>query len=202
MSTTVALLVIQSSVQDARTQTADQLVPPMGDAPTYDGPEGKVRGCGEIIVKIEESASPADLKELNRENGARTEEDLPHSDVNLVDLPRDVTVKEAVEAYEESPDVEYAQPNYLLYPTKTANDTHYSRHLYGLDNTGQTINRSAGTPDADIDAPEAWDLGHHHRLVGNGCRRNKHRPRHRPPGSQRQHLEEPRRNPRQRYRRR
>ena len=114
--------------------------------------------AGEIIVKIEESASPADLKELNRENGARTEEDLPHSDVNLVDLPQDVTVKEAVEAYEESPDVEYAQPNYLLYPTKTANDTHYSRHLYGLDNTGQTINRSAGTPEADIEAPEAWDI--------------------------------------------
>lgn len=199
MSTTVALLVIQSSVQDARTQTADQLVPPMGDAPTYDGPEGKVRGCGEIIVKIEESASPADLKELNRENGARTEEDLPHSDVNLVDLPRDVTVKEAVEAYEESPDVEYAQPNYLLYPTKTANDTHYSRHLYGLDNTGQTINRSAGTPDADIDAPEAWEIttgssGTVVAVINTGLDID--------PPDLRQHLEEPRRNPRQRYRRR
>ncbi len=29
---------------------------------------------------------------------------------------------------------------------------------YALDNIGQTINGIAGTPDADIDAPEAWDL--------------------------------------------
>ena len=97
------------------------------------------------------------MKELNRENDARTEEDLPKSDVNLVDLPKDLTVKEAVKEYEKSPDVEYAQPNYRLYPTKTTNDTYYSRYLYGLNNTGQIINGSAGTPNADIDVPEAWD---------------------------------------------
>jgi subtilisin family serine protease len=30
--------------------------------------------------------------------------------------------------------------------------------LWGLHNTGQTVNGVAGTADADIDAPEAWDL--------------------------------------------
>ncbi len=154
---TLALLVVQSSVQEAKTQTGDPLAPAAGEEPTYEGPEGKKFETGEIIVKIKKEASPADLKELNRENGARTEEDLPKSDVNLVDLPRDLTVKEAVDAYEKSPDVEYAQPNYRLYPTKTANDTYYDRYLYGLNNTGQTVNGSAGTPEADIDAPEAWD---------------------------------------------
>jgi subtilisin family serine protease len=29
---------------------------------------------------------------------------------------------------------------------------------YGLNNTGQVVNGIAGTPDADIDLPEAWDL--------------------------------------------
>ena len=37
------------------------------------------------------------------------------------------------------------------------NDTHFGEQ-YGLHNTGQNINGQVGTPDADIDAPEAWDL--------------------------------------------
>ena len=158
VSITAAFLAIQSSVQDAKTQTKEPIETATGEEPTYEGPEGKKFENGEIIVKIKEEAAPADLKELNRENDARTEEDLPQSDVNLVDLPNDLTVKEAVDEYEKSPDVEYAQPNYLLYPTKTANDTYYERYLYGPNNTGQDINGSAGSKDADIDAPEAWDV--------------------------------------------
>jgi subtilisin family serine protease len=37
------------------------------------------------------------------------------------------------------------------------NDTHFNLQ-YALHNTGQNINGQTGTPDADIDAPEAWDL--------------------------------------------
>ena len=33
-----------------------------------------------------------------------------------------------------------------------------SGKLWGLRNTGQTVNGTAGTADADIDAPEAWDI--------------------------------------------
>lgn len=155
---TLVLLAVQGSVQKAETQIGADLTNPTGEGPTYDGPGGKKFETGEIIVKIKEEASPADLKELNQENDASTEEDLPKSDVNLVDLPSDLPVKEAVDEYEKSPDVEYAQPNYLLYPTKTTNDTYYDTYLYGPNNTGQNINGSAGVPDADIDAPEAWDV--------------------------------------------
>jgi len=65
-------------------------------------------------------------------------------------------VGEAVQRYEASPDVEYAEPNFLIFPTKTPNDTHFNK-LWGLHNTGQTIGSRAGTADADIDAKEAWD---------------------------------------------
>ncbi|MGI9094917.1 MAG: S8 family peptidase, partial [Thermoleophilaceae bacterium] len=37
------------------------------------------------------------------------------------------------------------------------NDPGFS-NLYGLNNTGQAVAGVSGTPDADIDAPEAWDL--------------------------------------------
>ena len=45
------------------------------------------------------------------------------------------------------------EPNAVLYTSATPNDPSYTQ-LYGLNNTGQT----GGTADADIDAPEAWDL--------------------------------------------
>ncbi len=53
-----------------------------------------------------------------------------------------------------NPYVEYAEPDYFRYAKTTLpNDSRFS-DLWGLHNTGQ----SNGTLDADIDAPEAWDL--------------------------------------------
>ncbi|MBN1197603.1 MAG: S8 family serine peptidase, partial [Candidatus Aminicenantes bacterium] len=50
--------------------------------------------------------------------------------------------------------VVYAHPNYRRYMANTyPNDTRFAE-LWGLHNTGQTL----GTADADIDAPEAWDI--------------------------------------------
>jgi len=48
----------------------------------------------------------------------------------------------------------YAEPNVILRATATPNDARYGE-LWGLNNTGQ----SGGRADADIDAPEGWDLG-------------------------------------------
>src|SRR3954447_9389986 len=49
--------------------------------------------------------------------------------------------------------VQYAEVNKILRATAVPNDPRFAE-LYGLNNTGQT----GGTPDADIDAPEGWDL--------------------------------------------
>jgi thermitase len=46
----------------------------------------------------------------------------------------------------------YAEPNYIAHATAIPNDQRFGE-LYGLHNTGQ----SAGSDDADIDAPEGWD---------------------------------------------
>jgi thermitase len=114
--------------------------------------EGREFVAGEMIVKLADGADESDLERVNERNDAETEETLP-GDLALVDLPRDLTVEEAVETYEDSPSIEYAEPDYLLRPAATPNDPDFSS-LYGLNNTGQT----GGTPDADIDAPEAWDV--------------------------------------------
>ncbi len=46
-----------------------------------------------------------------------------------------------------------AEPDFVVHTTLTPDDPSYAQ-LYGLNNTGQT----GGTADADIDAPEAWDI--------------------------------------------
>ena len=53
--------------------------------------------------------------------------------------------------------VRYAEPNYIFHADATPNDPLFNR-LWGLDNSGQLVNGAAGTPDADIDAPEAWSV--------------------------------------------
>ena len=46
-----------------------------------------------------------------------------------------------------------AEPDYIVHADLTPNDPNFNS-LYGLNNTGQT----GGTSDADIDAPEAWNV--------------------------------------------
>src|SRR3989442_10831472 len=63
-------------------------------------------------------------------------------------------VKVAIEFYRQHPDVLYAEPNWIVETqVTTPNDPSFST-LWGLNNTGQ----SGGVPQADIDAPEAWDI--------------------------------------------
>ena len=59
-----------------------------------------------------------------------------------------------VAAVDDVTGVSYVEPNFALWTTATMpNDPSFGQ-LYGLHNTGQ----SAGKIDADIDAPEAWDI--------------------------------------------
>ncbi len=64
-----------------------------------------------------------------------------------------MNVKAALKSFNGSSEVLYAQPDYACQACNIPNDPLLS-YLWGMDNTGQT----GGTPDADIDAPEAWDM--------------------------------------------
>ncbi len=75
------------------------------------------------------------------------------SNLYVLELEQGVNVLDAVSEYSKDPDVEYAELNYIVHISAMPNDPSFS-NLWGLHNTGQT----GGTADADIDAPEAWDL--------------------------------------------
>src|SRR6185295_756521 len=69
-------------------------------------------------------------------------------------LPQGLTAASAVATYLTSGLVQYAEPDPIVSILATPNDFRYfDGTLWGLNNTGQ----NGGIPDADIDAPEAWD---------------------------------------------
>ena len=70
-----------------------------------------------------------------------------------VGLPEGTNVLDAFLEFNGSGNVLYAEPNYKYKLFLVPNDPNFA-DLWGLDNTGQT----GGTADADIDAPEAWDI--------------------------------------------
>ncbi|HPF15415.1 MAG TPA: S8 family peptidase, partial [Planctomycetota bacterium] len=73
----------------------------------------------------------------------------------LVFAPADEPSEALCAQLELRPEVIYAQQDHPIVERQTSpNDPSFSQ-MYGLSNTGQ----SGGTADADIDAPEAWDLG-------------------------------------------
>ncbi|MFA6426786.1 MAG: S8 family peptidase, partial [Phycisphaerae bacterium] len=78
--------------------------------------------------------------------------------LTLVKLPAGKTVKDALKTFNKTDGIIYAHPNYIGYAFSTVpNDPNFVNNaLWGLNNIGQ----NSGMPDADIDAPEAWDIIH------------------------------------------
>ena len=128
---------------------------------------------GEIIVKFKERAEIfpkiinnrvnfglKSIDDLNDKHNVKIAEKLSKeksnsflSNVYKFILPEDATILSVVAEYSLNPYVEYAEPNYLYYTCNTPNDPYFD-YQWALHNTGQT----GGTPDADIDAPEAWGI--------------------------------------------
>ncbi|KAF7787765.1 hypothetical protein PRUB_a2249 [Pseudoalteromonas rubra] len=64
-----------------------------------------------------------------------------------------ISSKEAIAKLAKHPAVEYVEPDYQVKALGIPDDARFDE-LWGLHNTGQT----GGVEDADIDAPEAWDI--------------------------------------------
>jgi serine protease len=112
---------------------------------------------GQLIVGFQAGVSRSEEDAaLARVGAARVKTwDFIHAALAQVpDTQRDALIKRL----ELDPRVRYAEPNYVVHADATIpNDPRFGE-LYGLNNTGQTIQGSPGTADADIDAPEAWEV--------------------------------------------
>ncbi len=108
---------------------------------------------GEILVKFKDTATTVSIHSLHAYTRFKPKKVFKKLKIHHIKLPEGTGIEEALQLYQQDPDVEYAEPNYIVSITATPDDTNYD-NLWGLHNTGQT----GGTVDADIDAPEAWDL--------------------------------------------
>ena len=114
---------------------------------------------GELIVKFRDAASGATIAGAHSAAGGRTHKSFlaGHNRLHHLKLNPGVVVEDAVSQYQQSPAVEYAEPNYLYQASMIPNDPQFTS-LWGLHNTGQPVNGMAGTVGVDINAPQAWDL--------------------------------------------
>ena len=125
------------------------------NARSLGGREGSWYVPGEVLVRFRDDVSAAAMSEAHDAVGAEVRTTFAIvPNLQLVHLTSSADVVDAVARYTARAEVLYAEPNMRLWIDDvdlTPNDPLYPS-MWNLNNTGQT----GGTPDADIDAPEAW----------------------------------------------
>ncbi|MEG4845615.1 S8 family serine peptidase [Microcoleus sp. F10-C6] len=120
---------------------------------------------GELLVKLKQGGGNEAIQSAFQFNGAIEIENLVPPTKQLSSTPRrlerwrifkfatDTDLLQIQRNLAQDPRIEAVQLNYFKSINAIPNDTLFSA-LWGLNNTGT----SGGTADADIDAPQAWDI--------------------------------------------
>jgi subtilisin family serine protease len=120
-------------------------------------PDQSVRYApGELIVKFKAGLGPADRTAALHARDADMGRSLPMPRTALVRIPAGADVRSAAKDLERDPRVAWAEPNASRVGAAVPNDPFFAE-LWGLRNTGQTVNDAAGAAGADIHALQAWD---------------------------------------------
>jgi subtilisin family serine protease len=119
---------------------------------------------GELIVRYEAGVAPAERAAVRDDLGASVDERLLLGRTEVVTLEQGAGVLAAAEKFESRPEVRYAEPNFFLHLDGVPDDPLTFEQAW-LHDTGQTFGdldsippSFTGTYDADIDAPEAWNI--------------------------------------------
>ncbi len=107
-----------------------------------------------MLVKFAPNASEAVVKELIRQVGMQRVRELHALGITILKTKaKRRTLHRVMTALRKSRVVEFVEPDYRIHLNGMPNDPRFNE-LWAMHNTGQV----GGLPDADIDAPEAWDL--------------------------------------------
>jgi subtilisin family serine protease len=112
---------------------------------------------GELLVRLRPGPSQARADRTLAARGIELRERLPVPGLWRAQLPAGTPVREAASELERTAGIRYAEPNYYRYPHAIPDDPLFTEQWY-LHNTGQPVGGTPGEPDADVDAPEAWDI--------------------------------------------
>lgn len=108
---------------------------------------------GEVLVKFKNGIDEGKKKYIHDKMGTEVLSEIRQIGVHKIKSKHGKSTEELVRQYKSDPDVLYAEPNVIYQVQAEPNDPEFSK-LWGMNNTGQT----GGIVDADIDAPEAWDI--------------------------------------------
>jgi subtilisin family serine protease len=111
----------------------------------------------EIIVRFEPGVNAAERAAIRDEAGTALERALPVGGMQLLEVEPSRSVVDAERALERDDGVRYAEPNFTRRLFLRPDDPLFPQ-LWAMENTGQSIFGSPGTPDADTDAADAWDV--------------------------------------------
>ena len=118
---------------------------------------------GEIAVKLKSGFTKNSIQPILTKHQAQIKQDFDERGWGWIEIPKGTDIMKVIDSLRNLPMVDYAEPNMITRIHAEPNDPYFKgtspatyRHQYGLHNIGQTP--PGGTNDADIDAPEAWDI--------------------------------------------
>ncbi len=127
-------------------------------APPPGGPVAPVPApTTEVIVRFAPGTDARERGKARADADVRRLAVLPLAGAEVVDPEAGVGVAQAVRDLERDPRVLYAEPNAPRVAFATPNDRFFGQQ-WGLQNTGQVVANTGGTPGADIHASAAWDV--------------------------------------------
>jgi len=122
--------------------------------------QGQQYASDEVLIKYRQGISSLQTNAIAQANGVASVHSFQTGPATAsmsrwvrIKLRPGMSVEQAMAQFNNDASVELVEPNYVVSIVQTPDDPSYSS-LWGLHNLGQT----GGTQDADIDAPEAWDL--------------------------------------------
>lgn len=123
------------------------------ESPLWNVPEiAQDFSSNRLLVKFKPGVANVTLNDSLIEAGVSQLKNFRYSGIVLLSVGNN-SINEVIETLSDNDAVEYVERDGILVINTTPNDPSFS-NLWGLHNTGQ----SGGLSDADIDAPEAWNI--------------------------------------------
>ncbi len=111
----------------------------------------------EIVIKLKNVSSKLDITKTFKASNIQVEKDFDRHGLAVIKIGENENIFSKIDELKNNSLVEFAEPNGIIHAAYDPNDTYYQSGLqWYLKNTGQ--NPPSGTSDADIDAPEAWNI--------------------------------------------
>ncbi|PGV53326.1 hypothetical protein COD92_06960 [Bacillus sp. AFS037270] len=123
---------------------------------TYKNDAGKKHKEGEVIVKFKNAYTTESLGALTTKLSLKTKKNLGNNNTKVVSFNKNIPIEQVLKSLNDSPLIEYAEPNYLIKPDAVS-DPLYGE-LWGMKNTGQNIQGVTGKAGIDIGAEGAWAI--------------------------------------------